>query len=268
MIRSLAKLLTGGGAAPSASFGQGLESRFGVIPEGQRVYAVGDIHGCSRLWLMLMGEIAIDSKDYKGEVTLIFLGDYIDRGPQSSLVIYNVTESLYSAWASWQKVYLRGNHEQAMLDFLADPKRSTAWLGWGGIQTLESYDVPPYGARGLREGPALAAELQLALTERGHEAFYRQTVLSHTIGGYAFVHAGVRPGVTLESQLENDLLFIREDFIGRPHGLPYRVVFGHTIMPQPLVEADKIGIDTGAFQGGPLTAVVLEGAEVRFIQAA
>lgn len=256
MIVRLARFLTGGGDAPSASFG--------VIPEGQRIYAVGDVHGRADLLIKLLNLLKHDASDFEGLVKLIFIGDYIDRGPDSAGVVKTLLTGLPR---EWEVVFLRGNHEQAMLDFLADPKRSSAWLSWGGIQALESYGVQPYGARGVRETPALAAELELALQEYQHMDFYRGTILSHVVGGYAFVHAGVRAGVPLESQMENDLLFIREDFIGRPHGLPYRVVFGHTIHSSPVIESDRIGIDTGAFQSGVLTAVALEGADVRVIQA-
>ena len=92
-------------------------------------------------------------------------------------------------------------------------------------------------------------------------------MLHHTVGDYLFVHAGVRPHVPLHRQIPTDLLFIRDDFVARPHGLPYRIVFGHTIQPEPLIQPDRIGIDTGAFQGGPLTALRLESNTVQIFQA-
>jgi serine/threonine protein phosphatase 1 len=192
------------------------------------------------------------------------LGDYIDRGPDSKGA---VDALLAQVPANWDKVFLKGNHEQAMLDFLEEPDVRGEWLAWGGIQALESYGVAPYGARGLREPAALAAEFEHALAEAGHKAFFRQTRLMHLVGNYMFVHAGVRRGIGAEQQMANDLLFIREDFIGKPHDLPYRVVFGHTILDVPLMEEDRIGLDTGAFQSGILSAVRLEGVEAQIIRA-
>lgn len=255
MAAALTRWLMGGGKAPSPA----LEGR---VPDGRRVYAVGDVHGRLDLLKTLVGMIEADARGYAGVVTVVFIGDYIDRGPESAGVIALLKGGLPKAW---EVVYLRGNHEQAMMDFLKEPGRNAAWLSWGGIQALESYGVPVYGARGLRENAALQAELQHELDGRGHMEFLRATQLKHVIGTYAFVHAGVRANIDLNKQMENDLLFIREDFIGQPHGLPYRIVFGHTIMDEPLVEADRIGIDTGAFQSGILTAVVLEGTDVRFL---
>lgn len=240
------------------------DRRFGaVIPAGERVYAVGDIHGRADLLADLLAQIRADAEGYEGRITFVGMGDYIDRGPQSM----QVTDLLLTALPDhWHTVFLRGNHEQALLDFLEDPRRSE-WLAWGGLEALASYDIQPFGARGVRDTDALAAELRHVLHEKNHSAFYNGTVLRHVCGGYAFVHAGVRPRVALDNQLPSDLLFIREDFMGRPHGLPYRVVFGHTILPDVLVTDDRIGLDTGAFQSGVLSAVVLEADDVRLLQA-
>jgi len=235
------------------------------VPPGERIYAIGDIHGRRDLLGMLVERIIEDAKAYKGTITLVGMGDYIDRGPDSQGVVEYLLNKLPEGW---QKVFLRGNHEQAMLDFLKSPKTRGEWLAWGGVQALESYDVPPYGAQGMRNPEALAAEFEEALTaNKGHKAFVENTVLSYTAGDYAFVHAGVRPGVPLEKQMVDDLLFIREDFIGRPHQLPQRVVFGHTILPEPLLADDRIGLDTGAFQTGVLTAVRLESDDADLLQA-
>lgn len=233
------------------------------IPEGERVYAVGDIHGRADLLAELLEQIKADAADFEGRITFVGLGDYIDRGPHSMQVVDLLCSALP---AHWNTVFLRGNHEQAMLDFLEDPKRAE-WLAWGGLEALASYDIQPFGARGVRDTDALAAELQHTLDEKGHSAFYNATVLHYVCGGYAFVHAGVRPRMALEQQLPSDLLFIRDDFMGRPHGLPYRLVFGHTILPDVLVADDRIGLDTGAFQSGILSAVALESHDVRVLQA-
>lgn len=235
------------------------------VPEGERVYAIGDIHGRSDLLADLLRKITADTVGYKGRVTLVCIGDYIDRGPDSRGVVEMLLKAVP---AGWQKVFIRGNHEQAMIDFMKNPKRRTEWLAWGGLQALESYAVRPYGAKGPRDPETLAEELEYALVENpGHKDFVLNTRLSFTLGDYAFVHAGVRAGVPLEKQMLTDLLFIRDDFFGRPHRLPQRIVFGHTILPEPLVEDDRIGLDTGAFQTGILTAARLEGDRVDLIQA-
>jgi len=239
------------------------DRRFGAsIPEGERVYAIGDIHGRADLLADLLAQLKADAAGYGGHITFVGMGDYIDRGRESMQVV----ELLCSALpANWGKVFLRGNHEQAMLDFLDDPRRNE-WLAWGGLEALASYNIQPFGARGIRDTHALAAELNHTLRDTKHNDFYNSTVLSYVCGGYAFVHAGVRPRMPLDKQLPSDLLFIREDFLGRPHGLPYRVVFGHTILPDVLLADDRIGLDTGAFQSGMLSAVALEGEDVRVLQ--
>ncbi|RYG61375.1 MAG: serine/threonine protein phosphatase [Alphaproteobacteria bacterium] len=240
------------------------------IPAGQRVYAIGDIHGRSDLLAEMLELIKADAQNYKGQVTFVGIGDYIDRGPDSKGCVDLLTGEFIPA--SWKRVYLRGNHEQAMLDFLGTAslgERGGArceWLVWGGLQALDSYGVAPYGAHGMRDIGALAAEFENALSETAHATFYQNTQLSFVCGGYLFVHAGVRQGIPANKQMPEDLLFIREDFLGRPHGLPYRVVFGHTILENPLVEDDRIGLDTGAFQSGVLSAVRLEGVDLKIIQ--
>lgn len=233
------------------------------IPDGQRVYAIGDIHGRSDLLVELLGRLKADALGFEGEITLVCVGDYIDRGPDSKGV---VDVLLAEIPASWKTVFLRGNHEQAMLDFLAEPATRGEWLAWGGMQALESYGVAPYGARGIRDVAALAAEMRHALEECGQMGFFEKTELAALCGDYMFVHAGVRSGIAADRQMAEDLLFIREDFLGRPHNLPYRVVFGHTIFSDPVIEDDRIGLDTGAFQTGILTALRLEDAEVEVFQ--
>lgn len=234
----------------------------GTLRPGHRLYAVGDIHGCADLLDALLGQITADAKNYAGDITLLFVGDYIDRGPDSAPVVDRLRKPFPK---KWNVVFLKGNHEWALQEFLRHPTRRADWLGWGGDTTLASYGVPLFGKNHLpRPLPALAAELQNAIDERGHNAFYASLQPYWQCDGYAFVHAGVRRGVALPDQLENDLLFIRDQFIGRPHGLPQRIVFGHTIFTEPLVEADRIGIDTGAYQSGVLTALVLEENTRRF----
>lgn len=262
MIRSLAGML--GLRRPD---GRRIAAR---IPDNERVYAIGDVHGRSDLLGALLDSIKTDAKGFNGKITLAGIGDYIDRGPDSKGVVETL---LRDVPAEWNAVYLRGNHEQAMLDFLETAHLGMRhgargeWLAWGGVQALDSYGVQPYGPRGMREIDALAAEFDVAMTEAGHKDFYNNTRLSFVCGDYLFVHAGVRRGIPADQQMAQDLLFIREDFLGKPHDLPFRVVFGHTILDEPLIEDDRIGLDTGAFQSGILTAVRLEADTVEVIQA-
>lgn len=234
----------------------------GTVPAGLRIYAVGDVHGRADLLRALLEMLKADAREFEGKIQLVMQGDYIDRGPDSR---GGVEVLLRETPPEWELVGLRGNHEEVLAWFLKDPVGRPDWLHWGGVQALESYGVAAFGPRGLRDAKALAAEFEHAATEAGHLKFLLERPLMHVVGDYVFVHAGVRAGVPLKDQMAHDLLFIREDFLGRPHGLPYRVVFGHTILPEVLVTEDRIGLDTGAFSTGRLSSVALENATVRII---
>ncbi|MFZ2587751.1 MAG: metallophosphoesterase [Alphaproteobacteria bacterium] len=246
-----------GGGNPSVAVG--------VVPQGQRIYAVGDIHGCQIHFEEILKLIENDAQGYQGTITLVTLGDYHNRGPASRQVFDTLTTP---SWPSnWQHIALRGNHEQALLDFIANPTRQPDWLSWGGLETLASYDINALHQGRPRTPESLAAELAETMEGQGHLAFVRNTVLTHTVGSYLFVHAGVRRGVPLARQIPSDMMFLhRNEFMAAPHGLPYRVVFGHSIWETPLIQPDRIGIDTGAYQGGPLTAVRLEGDSAHILQ--
>lgn len=249
MASGLLSRLFGGASGPSTS-------AVGYLPKGLRIYAIGDIHGRDDLLENLLGMIEADAQAYAGALKLVFIGDYIDRGPASKAVIDRLLTGIPDRF---EPVFLRGNHEQALLDFVKDPEAAAAWISWGGDAALESYGVPLRENSGRLRGPhLLGTELGETLHETGHDVFYQSTKLWHVEGGFLFVHAGVRPNLALEYQISNDFMMIRDDFLKRPHGLPYRIVFGHTIMEQPLVLEDRIGIDTGAYATGTLTAVCLE----------
>lgn len=260
-----------GGVAPADAPPSGPEAGFPVIParipEGQRVYAVGDIHGRADLLEAMLGLIRADAAGFKGPVTLVLLGDLINRGPDSRQVVETLLAFRAALPEGWGLVALQGNHEYALQLFLADPETRPEWISWGGDATLASYGIRLWAPDGRRRGPtALAAEFALTLEETGHRSFYDSLPLTWSCGGYLFVHAGVRAGVPLERQDPADLLFIRRGFLDRPHGLPFKVVFGHTIFPEPLVAGDRIGLDTGAFQSGRLSCAVLEGESLRLLR--
>ncbi len=229
-------------------------------PDGVRIYAVGDVHGCAGHLDRLMATIAKDEDGKPAQI--VFLGDYLDRGPDSRAVV----ERLLAIRAERPgAVFLKGNHEDVFLAFLNDPVGNADWLEWGGAETLESYGVE----RPLGRDPAdLAVDLS-ARVPASHMEFLKGLELWRAFGDYLFVHAGLRPGVALEAQSEQDLLWIRGDF---HHAAPDKrpdkvVVHGHQPLRKPLDAGWRIDVDTGACFGGRLTAVVLEGDSRRFISA-
>jgi diadenosine tetraphosphatase ApaH/serine/threonine PP2A family protein phosphatase len=204
--------------------------------KSQRIYAVGDIHGCFEKLASLMEKIDIDwDRDQ-----MVFLGDYIDRGPES----YEVVDYLVTLKRAHPGiVFLKGNHEEMLEAYLAGNNR-VEYLMNGGQQTLESYLKH---RRGVQDAPVPDAHLD----------FFRSLVLFYETADYIFVHAGLKKGVPLNQQDPRYLLWARERFLRARTDFGKRVVFGHTPFPQPLVDPHKIGIDTGAVYGNRLTCVRL-----------
>jgi serine/threonine protein phosphatase 1 len=230
-----------------------------TLPPGRRLYAIGDVHGCpSRLAAMhRMIERDLAERPIP-DATLLHLGDYIDRGPDSAGVVAMLMKRL--AVPGVRLVNLRGNHEQMMLTTLASGHQDAAaqWIANGGIETLESWGVP------WRTQPVAAWASRIP-TE--HVEFLSALPLSHWEGPYLFVHAGVRPGVPLQRQSRHDLLWIREPFLSWEGDLGAVVVHGHTPFMDPVVRPNRIGIDTGAAFGGALTCAVLEEDRAGFMAA-
>ena len=193
---------------------------------------------------------------------LVYLGDYIDRGAQSREVL-----ELLSAepMEGFESVFLLGNHEQAMLDFLSQPRQAAAWLSYGGKATLMSYGVGLGRVIGANDIYWLRDELEQKLP-RHHLEFLEACQLTHCEGAYCFAHAGIRPGLPLEQQSPDDLLWIREEFTRSRDDHGYIVVHGHTISDEAELLPNRIGIDTGAFYSGLLTCLVLENDEQRLLQ--
>lgn len=244
---------------------QAQRSRTPSISDGLAVYAVGDIHGRLDLLIDLLSRVANDAERHTADRQrrLIFLGDYIDRGRESRGVIDALLDL---QWPNFPRVFLMGNHEEAMLEFLDERTDGVAWLGYGGLETLMSYDVT---IRRLPTDEASAAKLRSdlrAAVPQRHLDFLRHCVLSHMEGDYVFVHAGVRPGRPLEQQERRDLLWIRDEFLRASNALPGKViVHGHTICDAPQDLGHRIDIDTGAFVSGRLTCLVLRGTSRRFL---
>ncbi len=234
------------------------------IPDGRRVYAIGDIHGRADLLRKLLDSIQKDALggSYSGKPVLIFLGDYVDRGMQSKQVIDVL---LSKAMSPFETHFLKGNHESAMLDFLLDPSVGPRWAEYGGAETLASYGVRPPRSRTSVDDWAAASEELKRVLPREHLHFLRNLELSLRIGDYLFVHAGLRPGVEIERQSERDLLWIRDEFLNDSRPFDVVVVHGHTPTPRPHRDYRRIGLDTGAYLSGKLTAARFEHESVNFL---
>jgi serine/threonine protein phosphatase 1 len=200
-----------------------------TVPDGTRVYAIGDVHGRLDLLRDLHQQIRDHGREYPVDRrVVVHIGDYIDRGYQSRQTIDYLLDS---PLAGFDMVYLQGNHERTLLEFLEDLSVGPSWLRYGGRETLFSYGLE---------------------WDRDPE-------------DYLFVHAGVRPGVPLERQRPEDLLWIRDEFLRSDADHGKVIVHGHSISEEPVLRANRVGIDTGAFATGRLTCLVLEGNQRSFL---
>lgn len=235
--------------------------------DGQLVYAVGDIHGRYDLFKRMLGELVRDAAERAAgrRPIIILCGDYVDRGPDSAEVLAALT------WLNQRQDYethfLLGNHEQAMLRYIDDPEDGRPWIGFGGAETLRSYGVtPPDVAE--EPGEHLAArDRLLAAMPASHLHLLHSLERLVTIGDYAFCHAGIRPGRALADQSLEDLLWIREPFLASTQRFEKIIVHGHSWSgPDPVIRANRIGIDTGAYETGVLTCIRLEDGELSLLQ--
>ena len=227
------------------------------LPQDTRVYAIGDIHGCLELMNALHRSIADDLRARPvADACLIHLGDYIDRGPDSAGVLAAL---MADPLPGTRRVNLMGNHEAMLLDALDghDDDAAEHWRENGGADTLASWGIDQRTARAGWLSRIPAAQLK----------FVRGLAVMHREGGYLFAHAGIRPGLKPNAQAEHDLLWIREPFLSFSGDLGAVVVHGHTPRPEPVLRANRIGIDTGAVYGGDLTCLVLEVDRLGFLKA-
>jgi serine/threonine protein phosphatase 1 len=203
------------------------------------LFAIGDLHGC-----LDELDVLLDTIGPTGDDTLVFLGDYVDRGPAVRRLVDRLLALRAQPIAT---VFLRGNHEDMLLAYLGlGGRHGDVYLENGGSATLASYGVPP----------DTAADATRALLPDEHVAFFRDCQLQHLEAPFLFVHAGIRPGVPLAQQDEEDLLWIRDEFFSQPHALPYTVVFGHTPTREARVELPyRIGLDTGVVYGNKLSCL-------------
>jgi serine/threonine protein phosphatase 1 len=230
------------------------------LPQGLRIYAVGDVHGMADCLVDLLGRIDEDrARNPIGESRIVMLGDYTDRGPRSR----DVVEMLSVLSERENFVCLRGNHDQWFESFLTAPGEAEGFLHWGGIQTLASYGVDP--ALEPRSDLELSRELA-RLVPTHHRRFLARLRHSHAAGDYFFCHAGVRPGIPLDYQDPHDLMWIRGEFHAHRGSFGKVIVHGHTPRDQVEFHPNRINVDTRAFDTGILSCVVLEGDKQRIIQ--
>ena len=234
------------------------------MPPGVCVYAIGDVHGRADLLTEMHRLIIGDSAHITPGTSkvVVYLGDYVDRGLESREVIDLL---INGGLPDVQTVHLLGNHDAWLMSFLVDPAIGPTWLRYGGDATVHSYG----GRLGApQDDVRYYHELQENLRERiprEHVNFLRGLELSFESGDYLFVHAGVHPGLPLDQQRVDDLLWIREPFLSCKHDLGRVIVHGHTVESEPIVRTNRIGIDTGACWTGCLTCLVLEEGTYRFL---
>lgn len=227
-------------------------------PRGWRAYAVGDIHGRLDLLEELLGKIHDDIARRKSrKILLVFVGDLIDRGPRSAEVVERLRTYEHPGI---QTIFLLGNHEEVLLRILGGEADLIAkWRSFGGRECLASYGVDAGQLGGLSEKEALSV-VRAAIPEE-HVEFLESFDDSCRFGDYLFVHAGIRPGVEIDQQQQSDLRWIREPFLFDDTDHGFVVVHGHTIRPEVETRPNRIGIDTGAYRTGVLTALAVEGCE-------
>lgn len=241
----------------------GVHFRDAAAPDGMRIYAIGDVHGrldcLTEMHVLIAAEIERDRPD---DWRIIHLGDYVDRGPESA----GVLDLLSKATGQDDRVLaLLGNHDEGFLDFLADPDDGELFIRFGGFDTAASYgvvlDVLTRPARMESHRSLVAAVPQ------DHLFFLRDRPRSASFGDFFFCHAGIRPGVALDAQDPHDLIWIRREFLNHRDLHEKVVVHGHTPVASPEVMANRVDVDTAAFDTGRLTALVIDGREKRFIEA-
>jgi len=233
-----------------------LRSIAASTPANTRIYAVGDIHGRADLLIEVIARIQDDLRRRPiAHAVEVYLGDYIDRGPDSRTVIDLLTVRLVENRA----VCLRGNHEAMLEDFLQDPACLRHWQQLGGMQTLASYGICP---RSRIESEIELHRRFLGAFPRAHELFLQCLPNSFCCGDFLFVHAGIRPGIPIERQDINDLLWIRHEFLNSAQDHGKFVVHGHTPVPYPDIRHNRVNIDTGAWHTGILTCIAIEGTTI------
>jgi serine/threonine protein phosphatase 1 len=236
-----------------------------AVGSGKRLFAIGDIHGRRDLLDALLKGIARRAASASpADNILVFLGDYVDRGPASRAVIERLCG--LERETGWRCVFLKGNHDQAVLDFLQDPSHYSTWRSYGAAETLLSYGVMPPRFENASDFARAWDEFARKFPPH-HLEFLRGLKYFHIEDDYLFVHAGIRPGIALADQTPEDLMWIREIFLSHRGRFEKMVVHGHTPAPAPVTLSNRICVDTGAHATGRLTALILEGKNRAFLEA-
>jgi serine/threonine protein phosphatase 1 len=234
--------------------------RLARVPQGTRVYAVGDVHGRADLLAQLFSEIDADLKAHPAlRVINVFLGDYIDRGPHSRQVL----DLLLARSQRHETIFLKGNHEVLLEEFLRKPESFATWRDVGGIDTLLSYGIRPPSNPDAPERMMLAQRLAEVLPP-AHRQFLRNLERSFSCGDFFFVHAGVRPGVPLSQQADEDLFWIRNEFLNSGERFGKIIVHGHNPVMDVEFHSNRVNIDTGAFVTGRLSCLRIDSDEALF----
>lgn len=233
-------------------------SKKATLPDGVRIYAIGDIHGRTDLLTIQLAQIDADMSRHRcARSIIVFLGDYIDRGPDSRGTI----SLLLTCARLHEVVFLKGNHEIFVRRFIEAPGSLKEWRCLGGLETLLSYGLKPSLNRNQDDDERLAQELVAALPPE-HLSFFDSLPMSFSCGDFFFVHAGVRPGIGLHQQTEDDLLWIREDFLDHRSPFDKFIVHGHTPVNIPDIRPNRANIDTGAFATGRLSCLMIERSDI------
>lgn len=228
------------------------------------VYAIGDIHGRLDLLNAMDAAVLTDiEKNQPLRPVICYLGDYIDRGPHSAQVIDRLCQKSAD---DIPRIYLKGNHEDRIIEFLEDPvANGFSWLKFGGREALESYGLSVSESLERTDLHQLRDRLSKLLPEH-HLRFLRELRLAFVWGKFLFVHAGLNPARLATDQSARDLMWIREPFLSSDRDFGLRVVHGHVIVDEPEFRTNRIGIDTGAYQSGKLTCLVASTESIRLIQ--
>jgi len=232
-----------------------------MLESGVRIYAVGDIHGRLDLLRELYGRIDRDSDDADGPSTIVFLGDYVDRGPDSAGVIDFLLNEVDPRFSP---VFLKGNHEDLWRRFLDQPALGPTWFATGGVMTVVSYGIREGLAGQSADFAAIAGRLRDTMPA-AHHAFLDGLEFNHRSGDYVFAHAGIRPRVPVDRQDPEDLMWIRREFLSATEFGGLCVVHGHSQVTEAVDLPHRIALDTGAYHSGRLTCAVLEGGNRRFM---
>jgi serine/threonine protein phosphatase 1 len=229
-------------------------------PSGIRIYAIGDVHGCVDLLEKAFTSIDNDIARFGNErIIHVFLGDYVDRGPDTKRTL----DLLIDRSRDHETIFVRGNHERLMLDFVDQPSVLSEWWSIGGAQTLLSYGLSP-GSKWRPEEEFSLRDALVAAMPKSHHAFLASLRSAYSCGDFFFTHAGVRPGIPLDLQREDDLMWIREPFLNSQHDFGKVVVHGHTPVREPEVYYNRINIDTGAYATGCLSILSIQDSRLSF----